>query len=184
MAQESPTSGPQATHPRRLYLIGMPGSGKSTIARSVASALGWTWIDTDACVERLSHIPIPEIFARDGEDVFRKREWECVRQAAKTDQAVISCGGGVPCFFNAIDLLLNTGLVIYLHASPDVLLRRLSTGIADRPLLMQKGSPPERILAHMLEQREAAYLKSHSVIRTNHLSVEAVSGLVLEYLRK
>lgn len=168
----------QIQSPRRIFLIGMPGSGKSTIARAVAREFGWTWIDTDACVERITRMTIPDVFSEFGEDEFRKREWECLRQAARTDEAVISCGGGVPCFFDAADLVLASGTVIYLHASPHVLLERLSTGIADRPLLLRKDTTPERILAQILSQREAFYNRAHHVIRTDGMSVDEVRNEV------
>src|SRR5690554_1165668 len=144
-----------AGHPSsRLILIGMPGAGKSTVARRVAGQLSWVWMDTDACVEQISMLSIAEIFSRHGEEEFRKRDWECVRQAVKTRFAVISCGGGAPCFFNAIDLLLKSGTVIYLHASPHVLYERLRKDNTDRPLLMQQGKATEQLLEETLRQRE------------------------------
>ena len=78
-----------------IVLIGMPGSGKSTVGRALAEALGRPFVDTDALIVEAAGRPIPEIFATDGEEVFRTMETEAVKRAGMMSGAVIATGGGV-----------------------------------------------------------------------------------------
>ena len=158
---------PPKTSQNRIYLIGMMGSGKSTIARMLAKQLDWTWIDTDACVERNANLTVADIFAQSGEDAFRKREWECVQQAAGHKNVVVSCGGGAPCYYDAINVLLTTGVVIYLRASTDSLVSRLEKTDQSRPLLFQTDLPLREQIDRLLAQREEVYKRAHIIIDTD-----------------
>ena len=82
----------------------MPGCGKSTIGRALAKALGKTYVDLDEVIEKNTGMPIPDIFAREGEASFRKYESQAVAEISKQTRQVISCGGGV------IKTPLSTGL--------------------------------------------------------------------------
>src|SRR5699024_4370512 len=78
-----------------VSLIGMPGSGKSTVGRALSRALGKTYVDLDDVIEQVVKMPIPDIFAQRGEKVFRKYEAAAVRECAKQHGQVIACWGGV-----------------------------------------------------------------------------------------
>jgi shikimate kinase len=158
----------------RIYLIGMMGSGKSTIARGLAKHLDWTWIDTDACIERNSRLSIAEIFEQRGEEDFRRLEWECVQQAMVVPNAVVSLGGGAPCFYDAISSLLSSGTVVYLKANVDALLSRVATDDQMRPLLLQSDVGVEEKIRSLLEQRREVYERAHVTIETDGKTEEQV----------
>lgn len=158
----------------RIYLIGMMASGKSSVARMLAQRLQWTWIDTDACVERSSQLSIAEIFEQSGEDVFRRQEWECVRQAMVVPNAVVSLGGGAPCFYDAISSLLSSGTVVYLKANVEAILSRIARDNQIRPLLSQSDFSIEEQIRRLLEQRRQVYEQAHVTIETDGKTEEQV----------
>jgi shikimate kinase len=169
-------------NPGRIYLIGMMGVGKSTIARLVAQRLEWIWIDTDACVERNSCLTIAEVFSLFGEEEFRRREWGCVQQTIKFRNIVVACGGGTPCFYNAMDLMLDSGIVIYLKSGIDALVERLMT--ETRPLLTGTDISLKERLHILLEEREPVYLRASYTLDTDHQTEEQVAERVLELISK
>lgn len=151
---------------RRIALVGMMGTGKSTVAARVASTLGWTCIDVDALIEARTGRAISDIFATDGEAAFRALEADVVADvlgdgvlgdAAVTGQrptgAVVALGGGAVLTPSTRDRLADCDAVVWLHAEPAVLARRLA-GDTSRPLLA--GDPLAR-LAALAAEREGIY---------------------------
>jgi shikimate kinase/3-dehydroquinate synthase len=110
---------------KRIALIGLSGSGKSSIAPLVADLLGWRVVDTDRLVEERFGLPIAEIFARYGESVFRAAEREALLQASLAEHVVIATGGGIVLDDrNWIPLRTETALV-HLRARIETLVDRL-----------------------------------------------------------
>ena len=151
---------------RRIALVGMMGTGKSTVAARVASTLGWTCIDVDALIEARTGRAISDIFATDGEAAFRALEADVATDvlgdgvlgdAAVTGQrptgAVVALGGGAVLTPSTRDRLADCDAVVWLHAQPAVLARRLA-GDTSRPLLA--GDPLAR-LAALAAEREGIY---------------------------
>src|SRR5207245_2182803 len=118
----------------RIALIGMMGSGKSTVGRRLASELGWAFIDTDAEIVRTQGRSIADIFRDDGEEAFRNLETAALRQALTPDEVVIATGGGVVLRPENRDLLARTCWVVWLRATEEEYIRRVA-GNARRPLL-------------------------------------------------
>ncbi len=162
---------------RRLYFIGMMGAGKGTLSRAVARQLGWMWMDTDACVERQSGMAIKEIFDRLGEVAFRSLEQECIRQTLLHANSVIACGGGAPCFFDTMDLLLSSGTVVYLNADIGTLLEHLERNTEKRPLLSVKDVRGQ--LSNLLTSRDPVYRRAHLTIDTSAKSVDEICTEIL-----
>lgn len=106
---------------RNIVLIGMPGSGKSSVGTLAAKVLRLPFADTDALVEEVEGRAIPDIFAADGEAVFRDREHAAVLRAAAMDGAVIATGGGVVLREANMDALRKTGVVFFLDRPPQAL---------------------------------------------------------------
>lgn len=100
---------------RNIVLIGMPGCGKSTIGRALASALGREFRESDVFVETAAKCPIPEIFLREGEAGFRKRETEALSELGKLSGAVIATGGGCVTREENYPLLHQNGVIIWLQ---------------------------------------------------------------------
>lgn len=134
-----------------LYLIGPPGSGKSTVGRIVAERLGVPFVDLDAEIEREEGRPVARIFAEDGEERFRQLEAEKLAEVAAADPAVVACGGGIVLEPANRVTLRATGTVVYLHAPLEVLRGRVRPA-EDRPLIRREGD-----LERLLAEREALY---------------------------
>ena len=143
--------------PERLYLIGMMGSGKTTVGRLVATELGWPHVDSDDQVCARTGRTVREIFETDGEAAFRKEESAALEDAAThpADRAtVVSVAGGAVLDEGNRRLLDATGLVVWLRAPAEVLATRVNAGTDHRPLL---GDDPERALADLDAQRRPLY---------------------------
>jgi len=100
---------------RNIVLIGMPGSGKSTLGKALAQLTGREFVDTDDMVTARAGKTIPEIFAEDGEKCFRQVEKDCVAWACRQRSLVIATGGGAPVQYGSGDLLRENSRILYLR---------------------------------------------------------------------
>ncbi|MFN2569728.1 MAG: 3-dehydroquinate synthase [Candidatus Dormibacteria bacterium] len=143
---------------RRVALVGLPGSGKSTIAPPLAALLGWRCLDTDAEIEENWGASIASMMESRGETAFRSVELDTLTRALTgAHPLVISCGGGMMTGERARRLLLEETCVVWLDAPDEVLLGRLGKA-ADRPLLREN---PARRLAELRADRLSDYGKAH-----------------------
>ncbi|OKL41017.1 shikimate kinase [Pontibacter flavimaris] len=128
----------------RIFLIGMMGSGKTTLGRQLAGQLGYTFVDLDEYLVQRQGQSINQIFEQYGQEHFRKLERQALEEVVqKYDKAVISTGGGAPCFFNNIEYINQHGTSFYLDVPVEQLAHRLlAHGLQERPLLTGK-SPAE-----------------------------------------
>lgn len=160
-----------------ITLTGMPGSGKTTVGRIVADALGCPFMDLDALIEKKAGKAIPDIFAADGEAGFRKLEGQLLKQTvakyAQSD-AVLALGGGSVTLPGAQALLQEKTLCIYLRASLATLEARLQ-GTGGRPLLAEPGS-----LQRLLAEREPLYeAAAHVTLDTDGASPETLADEII-----
>ena len=125
-----------------VYLIGMPGAGKSTVGKVLAEKLGRTFVDLDAAIEKMAGKSIPEIFEKFGENYFREIENEALKTVSFSEEKlVIATGGGTPCFHDNLDVMKNHGQVLYLKVAPEILAERLmALPLNSRPLLKEKSN--------------------------------------------
>ena len=139
---------------RHLVLIGMMGSGKTTVGRRVAARLGRRLYDSDAEVEARTGRTVREIFENDGEAAFRVEEARALADAlADPEPVVVAAAGGVVLDPRNRERLRQAGTVVWLDARPDALARRVSTG-AHRPLL---GDDPLTALRRLDSERRPLY---------------------------
>ena len=120
---------------RRVWLIGMPGAGKSSVGRLVADKLGIPFVDLDAEIETAAGRTVPDIFRRDGEPAFRELEHEAVVRAAAQAPAVVSCGGGVVLREDNLSAMRAGGCIVWLNVPLAILRRRIRDIIEKRPLV-------------------------------------------------
>jgi shikimate kinase len=149
----------------KLYLIGMPGSGKSVLGKKLANALNISFIDLDEAIVHEQNKSISEIFAERGEDYFRSLEAIALRQQSKKVAFVMACGGGTPCFHDNMKFINESGTSIFLNTSLGEIISRLETADNQRPLLkLTPGETLERKLNHMLEKRNPFYQQAKIII--------------------
>ncbi|MEN7548727.1 shikimate kinase [Rapidithrix thailandica] len=163
----------------KVYLIGMPGSGKSTFGNALAQQLAYTFVDLDASIEEKEQASIPEIFAHKGEAYFRIVERECLLETASLEQTVIATGGGAPCFYNNIQFIKEQGVSIFLNTSIEELAKRVSQQQGQRPLLPQQEK--EELMEELQKKyalRLPYYQQAQFSLNEAEQSVEAVLKLL------
>ena len=166
---------------RPILLVGMMGSGKSTVGPALAQLLARDFIDLDDEIERQAGRTVSQIFESDGEPAFRSLEGEAVDGLAKGD-AVVALGGGTIAQPGAPERLANIGTVVYLRASPESLMRRIGRA-AERPLLSGLDEAGQRRrLEEILQARQTAYETAQVVVETDGRNVEEIARRIAEDL--
>ena len=150
----------------RIFLVGYMGAGKSTLGKALARRLTVPFIDLDAYIEASTHQTIRQIFAERGEDGFRLLERDKLHEVTESmEDAVVSCGGGTPCFFDNMDYMNRQGQTLLLDVSIDVLFRRLKNGTRKRPVLRDKTDDDLRqFIISNLEHRMPYYNQARYVV--------------------
>ena len=166
----------------RVFLVGMSGAGKSSVAAAAATRLGWTAWDSDIEIAARDGRSIPQIFAEDGEPAFRVLERAVVDELTAQACAVGALGGGAMADAPTRRRLLARGLVAWLQVSPEVAAVRLEAGLAAEPRPML-GDDPRRRLADLIAAREAAYRRAHVHIATDQRSVADVADALAAEVR-
>ncbi len=134
-----------------VYLVGMPGSGKSTVGPELAGLLGVPYVELDAEIEAGEDRSVREIFEQDGEARFRELEATALVQASTRDPSVVSCGGGVVLEPANRVTLRASGEVVFLSVPLEVLAERVRPA-EDRPLIRHQGD-----LERLFREREPLY---------------------------
>ena len=146
----------------KYFIVGYMASGKSTFGKDLAKDKGLHFLELDDSVESREGRSISEIFAKEGEEYFRKREREILHEICnEADEFVLATGGGTPCFFDNMDYMNQAGTTVFLNTSPLVIVDRLKRQRADRPLLaMYSDDELEFFVREHLESRLSFYLKA------------------------
>jgi shikimate kinase len=164
---------------RHITLVGMMGSGKSTVAPLVAAPLKRAVIEVDDLIEKREKMPIGEIFIAKGEAYFRKLESALIAHLLTQPPAVLSLGGGAFQWEATRELLLANTVVFYLSATYEVLASRLQSTTAARPLLNTPGINWQDTIRDLLERRGAYYGMAHYRVETDFHSPEDVAKSIL-----
>jgi shikimate kinase len=178
-----------------ISLVGLPGSGKSTVGRQLARRLGIPFIDSDHEIEQRIGCSIREFFEREGEDSFRAIEQQVIADLSKPDtatadilataagttqQRILSTGGGAVLSQLNRDNLRASGHVVYLRSNPDEIFKRLRYD-RNRPLL-QVGDPLQR-LHDLFEVRDPLYREAaHFIVDTGRPSVATLVNMIVMQL--
>lgn len=160
-----------------MWLVGMMGSGKTTVGEAVAHRIEVPFFDTDSMVTEMARLPIPAIWDGVGEEGFRRLENAVVATIPESD-VVVAAGGGAVLSTQSRERMTQDGLVVWLRGSPKSLAKRIA-GRGERPLL-EKGDITET-LARILEERSPLYeqVATH-IIDTDDRTIEDVVSAVVE----
>ena len=161
---------------RHVVLVGLSGSGKSTIGRRLAERLGRPLVDTDDLIVQRAGMPIPRLFVERGEPAFRALEREVVADAAAGEPAVIATGGGAPIDAENRRRLWEDNLVVWLDAPVEALVSRVGPEGDGRPLLA--GGAAERLSA-LRAERAPVYELAHLHVETERCGVQGAVDAIL-----
>ena len=159
--------------PPHLVLVGLPGSGKSTVGPLLANALGAPFLDLDAEIERRHGLTISQIFLQRGETLFRAMEHALTRELATKAGMVLSPGGGWMVNEANVALLRPPARIIHLEVSVATAVARLGSGIARRPLLA--GPAAQDRLEALAAARTPLYSSADAAINTETLTPQEVA---------
>jgi shikimate kinase len=163
-----------------LVLIGMPGSGKSTVGRQLGRRLGLPFFDSDHVIEQRIGCRIREFFEREGEAAFRDVEQDVLKELTTGDGRVVATGGGAVLRAENREQMRRAGQVIYLRSTPEELYRRVRHDTS-RPLL-QVDDPLGRLRA-LYAERDPLYRETaHFTIETGRPSVPTLANMILMQL--
>lgn len=154
-----------------VYLYGPPASGKSTIGVRLAERTGLAFVDLDEVIEQTAAQSIPQIFEREGEQGFRKREREALQRVAAASNQVVALGGGALLDLSNRKLCEQSGRVFCLQASYPTLLQRLGFDENQRPLLAEDAA---KQLETLLRQRYPHYLSFEHQIAVDQRLVDEI----------
>jgi len=166
---------------RSIVLVGMPGSGKTSIGRRLAQHLGLEFIDADQEIETAAGMSIADIFSQHGEPYFRAGEARVIARLLDKGPQVIATGGGAFVNPDTRALVRARALSVWLKAEVDLLLRRVKRK-NDRPLL--RVADPEAVLKRLLAERETVYAEADITITSLDVPHDAVVEALLKALTK
>ena len=150
----------------KIFIVGMPGSGKSTMARYLCSKTKFNYLDLDEEIEKKSQKSITEIFRDEGQDYFRSLETKLLKEIINKEKIfILSTGGGTPCFNKNMELMKKNGITIFLNTSIDTLIERVSRK-NKRPLFNSKNI--KETINNMFNERIKYYNQSRFSVKDNN----------------
>ena len=170
----------------KVVLIGLPGSGKSTFGRQLASVLDFPYYDLDNLIEENYSMRIPEIFSQYGEGTFREWETESLKKVLEQDESyVLASGGGCPCFNDNIDLINQHGISVYLDVPLEEISSRLGgSKVQNRPMFrgLDQGEITLK-LKSLLADREYFYDQAKIKLSGEDFSAELLMSELINLLK-
>ncbi len=143
---------------RKIFLIGLPASGKTSLGKRLAAEIEFPFIDLDDEIIKFSGSSITEIFEESGEDHFRILEKELLEKTIhENDQFILATGGGAPCFYDNLELMNHNGVTIFINPPIEEIHERLK-GDESRPLLKDHS------VEELLEKRKPWYERAHHTV--------------------
>lgn len=160
-----------------IYFIGMPGCGKTTLAKSASEEFSKKYTDLDEYIEQKLKMKIPEIFEKHGEDFFRKCESECLSEIAEKDGIFVAAGGGIVKNAKNIEIMKNSGTVVFIDTPPENILK--NSALLNRPLLKDKTA-----IFKLYGERKDLYFSAADFVCVNTGSEDEAKEKIFEILRK
>lgn len=165
----------------KIFLIGLPGSGKSTIGKELAQRCGLPFVDLDDEVERQAGRSVREIFAGEGEQRFRELESNQLGQwCSRPAGFVMATGGGAPAYGDNMETIRKAGYSFFLDVPVDVIVERMNAAeISERPLLNSNtGEDIREKLGRLRSQRVKHYLQATITLRGDSISAETILAML------
>lgn len=169
----------------RIYLVGYMASGKSKVGSDLAERFGYSFYDLDDLFEERYRISIYHFFEKYGESNFRKIERDLLHESGHLDQAVISTGGGTPCFFNNMAFIKDSGYSIYLRWNIPELVGRLKKIRRKRPVLKEfEGKDLFEFVTRHLKEREIFYNQANFIYEAATNNLDCVVSVIKSNLKE
>ena len=151
---------------KKIFIVGMPGSGKSTMAKYLSSETSFKYLDLDEEIELKSKKSISEIFEIDGEESFRVLEKETLDEIIqKEEKFILATGGGTPSYDDNMEKMNKNGITIFLNTSPEILIERISR--KNKRPLFNSTNVREKV-SKIFDERIKFYKRSkHTIINNN-----------------
>lgn len=166
-----------------IALIGFMGTGKTVVGQALAKKLNRRFVETDALIEQKAGKSIPDIFRQDGEIAFRELEIAVTKEVAEGQDQVIACGGGLVLNQINVDRLKKGGVMAYLTAPPQTILKRTLADQNERPLL--KTPDKATRIRQLLQFRRPFYERAADIaINTSRLDVDSVAEQIMDKLKE
>ena len=159
----------------RVILVGFPGCGKSSVGKKLAAKSGLRFVDLDEAFEEEYHITIPDFFQKYNETAFRSCERKVLINKLQEDDIVLSSGGGTPCFSDNMQLMKDSGIVVYIKMAPASLFDRLSHTKRPRPLVQNKTHEElQQYIDNTLPLREPVYQQAHLTVKGESIDIDGL----------
>ena len=145
------------------------------MGKKLAKRLNMDFVDLDDVIEEREQKTIPDLYSELGDETFRVKEWEALKEVVKRDNLVVSLGGGAPCHCDNMNLIEKYGEVIYIHLDNDTLVSRLKDATKDRPIVLNKNDEELRHYVKDIRDRcEHHYLRAKYHIEGKNLTVDKI----------
>lgn len=166
----------------KIFLVGLPGSGKTTLGKEVAKKLQLEYIDLDEEIERGEGMPISKIFEEKGEPYFRQVESGILKKVGQSSSFIMATGGGTPCYFNNMHFMNDEGDTVFLDVSPEEINKRLKKkDLAKRPLFKSKSdSQTTEYLLKLRIERLTYYRQAKFILSDNSIEVDALINQIIK----
>ncbi len=160
-----------------IILCGFMGSGKTVVGNELSKIMGRKFVDTDELIEQEQGVAIKAIFASHGEDYFRDLEFECCKNVAELKNCVVSTGGGALTFERNVEALKESGKIVFLDASFEVICDRIGNS-NNRPLFRDRDKARE-----LYNERKSKYLSAADYVVDGDMSARKTAMSIAELFR-
>lgn len=157
----------------KIYLLGFMGAGKSYWGKQLADHWQLPYYDLDEVIVEAEEMAIADIFASKGEDYFREKESQLLRELSTQENFLISCGGGTPCFQENMDFMNENGTTIWINPTVEAMAERLQRKKAKRPLIADlEDEDLIGFIEKKMAERLPFYQQSRHIITSDNISLD------------
>lgn len=167
----------------KVFLIGLPGCGKTSLGRKIAQLMKYAFVDLDEVIADREHMAVKQIFSAKGEEQFRIIERDIlINWCDKDENYVMATGGGTPCFFSNMQLINQSGVSIFLDTAVDIIAQRMmQTELAKRPMFAGENvSTIGARIEVMRNQRLPYYQQARLTLNGDQIDANHIAKAVLD----